>query len=264
MKVRVSHESPLCLLEESRVYNDYDYALVHLFEQEPAYYAFFKASVTMNREVLLDNSIFELGKAFDSKAYVDWICNLNPTYYIVPDVLENHQETVDSFMDFTDAYSGVPGLRIGAVQGKTYQELVDCYKFMADCADYIAMSFDFSYYQTTGRGNTPLERMMTGRQRLIADLIDDGIWCWDKPMHLLGCSLPQEFKYYTNNNIYNIRSVDTSNPIMAGIKRLKYAGNLGLTSKPQGLLANHLNVQLDPDQQSLINYNIKSFRSIID
>ena len=29
----VSHESPLCLLEKSRTYNDYSYALVHLFEK---------------------------------------------------------------------------------------------------------------------------------------------------------------------------------------------------------------------------------------
>ena len=148
----------LCLLDASRRYNDYDYALVHLFEKHPEYFAFFKSSVAMNREVLLDNSIFELGKAFDSKAYVDWICNLLPTYYIVPDVLENHRATIDSFMDFTEAYSSVPGLKIGAVQGKTYQELVDCYKFMADGADYIAMSFDFSYYQITGRGNTQIGR----------------------------------------------------------------------------------------------------------
>ena len=53
----VSHESPISMLDESRNYNDYDYALVHLFEKEPEYYNFFKVSKTLGREVLLDNSI---------------------------------------------------------------------------------------------------------------------------------------------------------------------------------------------------------------
>ena len=263
MKIQVSHESPLCLLDQSREYNDYCYALVHLFERYPQYYSHFRSSVLANRQVLLDNSIFELGTAFDSKSFVEWINMLEPTYYIVPDVLEDYKATVDNFMNFTEEYTNLPGLKIGAVQGKTYNEIANCYAFMADAADYIAISFDFSYYQTTGKGYTPLERMMHGRRRLIQTLIDDNIWCWDKPVHLLGCSLPQEFKFYVQQNIYNIRSVDTSNPIMAGIKGMRYASDLGLNSKPKGLLAEHLEVTLDADQINLINYNIGAFKSIV-
>ena len=263
MNILVSHESPLCLLDESRNYNDICYALVHLFEKYPAYYAHFRSSVLMNREVLLDNSIFELGKAFESTKFVDWIHKLEPSYYIVPDALEQSAETIESYMNFTETYSNLPGLKIGVAQGKTYSEITECYKFMSDCADYIAISFDYSYYQATGRGNTNLERMMTGRQRLIASMIDDGIWRWDKPVHLLGCSLPQEFRYYVNNNIYNIRSLDTSNPVMAGIKKMRYAGDLGMTSKPRGLLAEHLDVELDTDQLNLVKYNLNSFKKII-
>lgn len=263
MNVLVSHESPLCLLDESRKYNDICYALVHLFEKYPSYYTHFRSSVLMNREVLLDNSIFELGTAFDSAKFVTWISRLEPSYYIVPDALENSATTVENFIDFTETYSDLPGLKIGVAQGKTYGEITDCYKFMADYADYVAISFDYSYYQTTGRGNSNLERMTTGRQRLIASMIDDGIWRWDKPVHLLGCSLPQEFKYYVSNNIHNIRSVDTSNPVMSGIKGLKYAGDLGLSVKPKGLLADHLEIELDNDELNLIRYNINSFKKII-
>jgi len=264
MSILVSHESPLCLLEESRSYNSYCYALVHLFEKYPAYYAHFRSSVLMNREVLLDNSIFELGKAFDSKLFADWISKLEPSYYIVPDALEQCEETMHNFIDFTETYTDLPGLKIGVVQGKTYNELADCYKFMVDCADYIAISFDYSYYQMTGKGNSKLERMMTGRQRLVSTLIDDNIWCWNKPVHLLGCSLPQEFKLYTRQHVRNIRSLDTSNPIMAGIKGMRYAGDLGLNHKPTGLLADNLDIELTDDQRTLIDYNIKSFKQIIN
>lgn len=263
MLIKASHESPLTILEDSLLYNDFDYALVHLFEKYPEYYNFFKRSLLNNREVLLDNSIFELGTAFDSEKFVYWINKLKPTYYIIPDVLEQSDATMHGYMDFTDKYTDLPGLKIGAVQGKTYQEISDCYKFMADCADYVAISFDFSYYQTTGLGSTPHERMMHGRQQLIRDLISDGFWRWEKPVHLLGCSLPQEFKYYKANNIYNIRSVDTSNPVMAGVNGLMYSGDLGLKVKPKGLLADNLEIELSEDQKSLINYNVKAFKQII-
>jgi hypothetical protein len=55
--MKVSHESPLSLLATSRQYNDYDYALVHLFEELPDYYKFFKESLEQGRHVILDNSV---------------------------------------------------------------------------------------------------------------------------------------------------------------------------------------------------------------
>ncbi len=123
----VSHETPVSFLETSRRYNDYDYALVHLFETNPEYYSFFKASKTLGREVLLDNSIFELGEAFDTKKFVKYVKELEPTYYVVPDVLENSQATMSSFHKFDLEYRELSGIKIGVVQSKTYQDIVDCY-----------------------------------------------------------------------------------------------------------------------------------------
>ena len=262
-KILVSHESPISLLDRSKQYNDYDYCLVHLIDKYPDYANFFKRSIMNNREVLLDNSIFELGTAFEPKEYAKKVEWLNPTYYILPDVLENSIETQSSFRVFATIYNNLPGLKIGAVQGKTYKEISECYKFMSDNADYIAISFDFSYYQTIGAGNTKFERYVDGRQQLIKNLIDRGIWNWSKPHHLLGCSLPQEFKYYVQNNIHNIRSCDTSNPVMAGITGLQYAGDLGLQIKPVGLLADNINKDLSIDQLQLIQYNVNAFKSIL-
>jgi len=68
----VSHESPISILDKSRTYNNYDYALVHLFETHPEYYKFFKNSIKMGREVLLDNSIFELGESFNPEKFAKY------------------------------------------------------------------------------------------------------------------------------------------------------------------------------------------------
>lgn len=43
----VSHEVPLSLLEKSRSFNDYDYALVHLLEIYPAYKQFYIVITTI-------------------------------------------------------------------------------------------------------------------------------------------------------------------------------------------------------------------------
>jgi hypothetical protein len=166
----VSHETPISLLSNSRIYNDYDYALVHLFDTHPAYYEFFEQSLNLGREVLLDNSIFELKEAFEPERYAEYVEKLKPTYYIIPDVLEDSEATIESYIKFDAKYSGLPGLRIGAVQGKTYQDIVNCYRFMSENADYIAISFDFSWYQQIGvdfrcadTTNSKLQKMCDGR-----------------------------------------------------------------------------------------------------
>ena len=267
----VSHESPIAILEESKSYNDYDYALVHLFETYPEYYNFFKCSLAAGREVLLDNSIFELGESFDPKKYIKYITELNPTFYIVPDVLENAQATMSSWnkfflnfkVDLEDRTS------IGVVQGNTYQELVECYKFMADNADYIAISFDYSWYNKIAYSKRPgrlghLDRWCAGRPHLIQRLVDDGIWDNTKPHHLLGASLAREFKTYIPvASELNIRSLDTSNPVVAGLLGHRYMANQGLNHKPSQMLADMIATQPDLDQMDDIIFNTKQFKNII-
>jgi len=263
----ISHESPISLLKRSRIYNDYDYALVHLFEQSEEYYSFFRSSVLQLREVLLDNSIFELKKAFDPTKYADWIVKLQPTFYIMPDALECVDTTIlkyESFRDNFARYLPKNILRIGVVQGKTYNDLVDCYRFMSKNADYIAITFDLSFYETSSYGSNKYELFKNGRINLIRNLIADNIWDWNKPHHLLGCSLPIEFKWYRENKITNIRSCDTSNPVMAGINKIKYSGDLGINEKPKGLLADNLHAHLESEAIDLIEYNINCFRKIVN
>lgn len=267
MKLLVSHESPINLLCHSLDYNDYQYCLVHLMETNEQYREWFlNVNARTGAEVLLDNSIFELREAFDSTKYAEWVKKINPNYYIIPDVLEDTHGTIKKWNEFNSIYANdkITGPeKIGVVQGKTWNDLVVCYKFMSTNADYIAISFDYSYYTITGVGDTNLQLWCSGRQRFIQQLIDEGIWNWDKPHHLLGCSLAKEFKYYVNNNIYNIRSCDTSNPIVAALQGLQYNGDFGLKIKPSTLLADLINAKVDDDTIELAYYNTSQFKRII-
>jgi len=267
--MKVSHESPISILAASKKYNDFDYALVHLFEQYPEYHNYFKAArLAYDREVLLDNSIFELGKSFDSAKFLEAAIDLKPNMFIVPDVLEDSSATIDSFKTWQDGkIDAVKDVcltkSIGAVQGKNWHELKECYKFMADNADMIAISFDFSYYQIIGEGKTHLEKWCTGRQRFINDLINTGAWNWNKPHHLLGCSLAKEFRHYVDRNIWNIVSCDTSNPVVAAIHGLKYDADYGLQNKPSTKLADLIEHVFTDDQLALLEYNTTMFKRII-
>jgi len=268
MLMKVSHESPVSILDLSKEYNDFDYCLVHLLDQYPLYKDFFKSARQIyNREVLLDNSIFELGKAFDGHEFWVKAKEIMPNMFIVPDVLEDTKGTIESFKAFEESTSDIKSSfltkAIGAVQGKNWHELRECYKFMADNADMIAISFDFSYYQVTGEGTTHLEKWCSGRQRFILDLINTGVWNWSKPHHLLGCSLAKEFRYYVDRDIHNIVSCDTSNPVVAAIHGLKYDADYGLQSKPSTKLADLIEHNFTDDQLELVKYNTTMFKKII-
>ena len=267
MKLLVSHESPIQLLEESLNYNDYQYCLVHLMEENEQYREWFlNVKTRFGQDVLLDNSIFELGEAFDPQKYAYWLTKINPNFYIVPDVLEDANGTMEKWNEWEMSWKPADStaLTIGVVQGKTWQELTDCYKWMSTEADYIAISFDYSYYQYTGLGDTKLEKWCSGRQRFIQQLIDEGIWNWNKPHHLLGCSLAKEFRYYVDKNITNIRSCDTSNPVVAALHGLEYNSDQGLTTKPSTMLCDLINADVDEDIRELTKYNTTMFKHILN
>jgi hypothetical protein len=259
--MRVSHECPLALLSESRTFNDYDYALVHLFEKHLDYYNFFLESLKQGREVILDNSIFELGEAFDFDKYADWILKLKPTYYIIPDVLEDYKRTKGNLHKWLYKYSTLPGKKIAVVQGKHLSELTD-YTYYLDnhsAVDVIAISFDYSFYEKSCKNVNKLFSWMEGRRRLIDHLILKGA-IKNKPVHLLGCSVPQEFMWYSNKEVYGcIKSVDTSNPIVHGLYNIKY-GDRGLEIKKSTKLCDLISSEIDNGQRECIDYNILKFK----
>jgi len=258
----VSHESPLALLEESRGYNDYDYCLVHLLSEYPEYLKFFLESKKLGRRILLDNSIFELGTAFDPWEFAKWIEKIEPDEYVVPDVFDNSILTMTNFDMWDVHFPNIKGNKIGVVQGSTYQEMVNCYEYMAEHADKIAINFASAYFKltglATGRNATVWARIMNGRQKFISSLRDDGIWYYEKPHHLLGCTLPQEFRSYSN---LNIESIDTSNPVGAGMHNLRY-NDYGLDDKLPHKLAEIIEQDVTEENRSNIMFNIKRFREI--
>lgn len=258
---QISHEVPLALLELSRSFNDYEYCLVHLFEKHPQYYEFYKKSVALGRRVILDNSIFELGTAFDADKFAEWIVKLQPTEYIVPDVLENTEGTIENFKKWKAKYSDLPGKKIGVVQGKNFCDLSVCYNYMYQNADKLAISFDYSYYLEIGEGENKWAKFADGRRKCLQWLNECGLLRFSKPHHLLGCALPQELK---SDLLYKrFDTVDTSNPVIHGIKNVLYSLN-GLTEKNPIKMVEVFEDSFNLTQIGCIEYNVEMFRRFVN
>ncbi len=260
--IKIAHESPKEVFEEVQKLTDYDYALVHLFEEDEAYLNQFKRARDKGREIILDNSIFELEEAFDAAKFDKWVKDFRPSWYIVPDALEDATKTCDQMEDWNNKGLGYEGSgKIGVVQGKTYDEIVDCYNYMNKSADVdmIAISFDYSYYSTSVPHANKYVSWMLGRVKLLGDLLKDGVINKHKPHHLLGCGLPQEFSFYKHSDYDWIYSLDTSNPVVHGIKGITY-GSDGLWSKERQKLFELINSDIDMKQLGTIKNNIQKFK----
>ena len=242
-------------------YTDYDYALVHLFEKSDEYFNFFVEALKKGRYVMLDNSIFELGVAFDAERFAFWCDALRPDAFIIPDALEDMHKTISSCEDWFNDYGDMVGESVGVVQGKNLQELKECYSYMSERVDKIAISFDYSYYTD----KYPLEKSvwhawMRGRHHLLHELESNNLINKDKPHHLLGCGLPQEFAVY--QHIPWIDTIDTSNPVAHGMHGIRYQRQAlfdiwGLDKKHPTKMCDMINDSVDNIADVL--YNIEKF-----
>lgn len=242
----ISHEVPPNILSESLKFNDYDYALVHLFEKYPDYLKFYEKSLKSGRIVYLDNSLFELKKAFDHKKFKIWcdkLADINEEnfYYIAPDSFYNTEVTIENFKKFN-----ARGKKIGVVQFKNFDGVLRCLDAMRSEAAVIA--FPSTQYNTTN-----LEVSMNLRISLMHKLKNLGLLEGLK-IHLLGCNLPQEFKHYTD--IPEIFSVDTSNPIIHGLLNIPYTSS-GLSTKSKLGIESFFNIK---ESNATMKFNVMMFR----
>lgn len=262
--MKIAHECPISIFSLVESLTDYDYCLAHLFDENTLYRNQFYKSKDKGREIILDNSIFELGTAFDSNKYHNIINDLQPDWYIIPDVLEDCSGTIQSMdnwmLDFGD-YVPTTIKKIGVVQGKNYEELCQCYRHLVDKGcDKIGISFDYSYYENLyPQESNRFVSWMKGRRDFILKLVSEDFYNYEIPLHLLGCSLPQEFSFYKNFSF--IDSLDTSNPVVWGISKTPYPLDLeDVDTKITQKLFTMIDMKVDYSSKTIIESNIRKFR----
>jgi hypothetical protein len=286
----IAHEAPLCLMPVVRPLTDYDYCLVHLLEESQDYLNFFEESKLQDRRIIMDCSLFELGEAYHSDRYYEWLLKIDPDEYIVPDVWQDTNKNIESYQEFTSKYdlSKLSGKKIGVLQGKSYEDFEKCYKFLDPITDKIAISFGYDYYWNNFSGELKdvlenLGRQVTeeelvdsniieeelkplsyclGRITLIEKLLKNKVINTSKPHHLLGCGLPTEFSHYKQSleEFSFLESLDTSHPIIAGFFNRSYQKDSSLTTKIKTKMVEIFEEKVEPHQYLTILNNIRIFR----
>lgn len=259
--IKTFHEAPKSVFNYVQARTDGDYALVHLYDTDKDYRKLFKQAVEKGREVILDNSIFELGHSFDMEEYYKHIKDLSPEWYIIPDVLEDTGSTMSKAAKWDTLYRDkLESKCIGVIQGQNLNELIDSYEHFDQIlnVDMIAVSFDYSYYTQNITHPNKYVQYMLGRIKLMGDLLTEGVLNTSKKHHLLGNSLPLEGKFYSQYSF--LHSVDTSNPCVHTIYNIPYEKNIGLYTKESQKLHELIDYPFDKIDTNLLQYNIKEFR----
>ena len=256
--MRVSHEVPIAYLEASLDFNQYDYLLPHLYDEYEGYREFF--NINKDRYVIMDNSLHELGVPYSKGRMISIIEDIKPNEFIVPDAWEDAVTSMRQAKEwsFIELPEGVE--KVAVVQGKSLHDVIKCYqtyKFLG--YKKIAFSYGASYYNDIfPHPNKDIGKAL-GRQLVISKMIDMGLIGNSDRIHLLGCSLPQEFLYY--NDVKQIDTIDTSNPIMAAFDGDFYQ-NWGLNHKPKTKIDEVINSEFDSDIFNTIKHNTTFFKYI--
>lgn len=265
--MKIAHECMNEIFPAIQMMTDYDYCLVHLMDENAQYRKNFEQAARMNREIILDNSIFELGEAYDEERYIYWVANLKPTYTIIPDVLNSYEGTVDRLNEWFEKYPNTAQFTkpIAVVQGSNEDEALACFDQLQndERVSKIGISFDSASHLTAPGKISSDEKMhfhMRGRIEFLNKVTQNGQKVLNKPLHLLGCSLPQEMKYYKHYLPGVIDSVDTSSPIIHGYFGIRY-NEFGLASKHPTKLFTLIDEPVTVDQLTLMASNIHAFRS---
>ena len=262
-KIKVSHEVPPVLLSLSKHFNDYDYLLPHLMDENEAYRDYFLLAKHNGRYIVMDNSLHELGQAYDTDRLLYWVNEIKPDEFIIPDVWEDYEKSVKNARRWINIKLPEGVTKVAVVQAKTLHEAFECYKEYKKLGyKKIAFSYGASYYNDICPHSNKFLGKALGRIYTITTLYEAGVINKEDRVHLLGCAVPQEFSYYSDMPF--IESIDTSNPIMAGLEGTTYQ-EYGLLKKPKLAIDETMKYTRDNIDGSLIDtifLNTEKFKTL--
>jgi hypothetical protein len=258
---KVSHELPINMLDKSFEINDYEYCLPHLLDQNETYRKHFEDAKESGSYIIMDNSLHELGEAYDSKRLLHWINHLEPNEFIVPDVWQDKTATLVNAKQWMSIELPENTTKVAVVQAQSYHEAFECYNILKmQGYQKIAFSYGADWYAEEFPHPNPLVGKMMGRIMMISKMYKSGLIGKSDRVHLLGCALPQEFGYYADFPF--IESIDTSNPIIHGLQGVKY-NSLGLLNK-ESIKIDKIKKEINTDVLYDINHNLIRFKKFIE
>ena len=259
---KISHELPMNMLSRSYDINDYEYCLPHLLDKSEVYKNHFIKAKKDGRYIIMDNSLHELGKAYDTDRLLHWVREIEPNEFIVPDVWQDKTATLVNAKQWISINLPKNTTKVAVVQAQNYHEALECYSILQTQGyKKIAFSYGADWYAKEFPHPNPLVGKMMGRIMTISKMYKLNIINKSDRVHLLGCALPQEFRYYKDFPF--IESIDTSNPIIHGLEGIKYSSN-GLYTKSSTKIDQVNIIPLTQEILYTINHNLTQFKKYLN
>jgi hypothetical protein len=229
-------------------------------EEDETYHNFFLKCKEDGVEIYLDNSLHELGSSVSDEILIKWVNILEPTTFFVPDVWEDMTGSIVNARRWSTIKVPEKTTKVAVVQAKSLHEAYLCVQTYKDLGyKKIAFSYGAQYYHDLAPHPDKNFGKAIGRFIVLSQMYEDKLLSPSDRVHLLGTASPIEFGLY--KNIKCIESIDTSNPIMAGIEKRIYS-SLGISPKPVANMNKYQNVNIDSIETELIEYNVRKFREI--
>lgn len=230
---------------------DYDFVLHHLLDN-PAYRNWYKASPRMK---ILDNSAYEYfirGEELDVEHFIECIEDLQPNYYLLPDVLMDKEKTMEMVKNWPGTTVGVG---IPVLQGNSIEDFRECLSLYKSLGyNYIAIPFHnrFLWEMTADHvmaGAPDDLRYAVGRRLLLEKMREDleGL-----SVHLLGTHHPMEFTELPRF----VKTIDTAYAVKQGVS------GRGLLERKAHVLIDEVG-QLTSQQLWKIQSNVQEFIQMV-
>lgn len=240
----ITHEFPLQFYLDGTAerLTDYDYCLAHRYLSNEEYRSYMKNQVSIGRIVYLDNSLYELGKAWNVEEYVDIIKDLNPSYYMLPDMFRDFEGNIESQVRFYNKYFDLNSKPIviphaNSLSNPADNLMLSIHRLRKSINPYVMIAIPFADYSFENPDNSkgyfteedipyiPLRQAYN--RKLFLEYHCEELLC--NQIHLLGCKSLAEFDLWSNDfNKKNIVSLDTSHPVAMSLEDKGLTYNKGL------------------------------------
>ena len=247
---KIAVEYPTKYLDRDTL-TDINFVLYHLLNR-PEYAEWAKKKGKMT---ILDNSAYELhmrGMEFNMEEFVKCINEINPDYFIIPDVLMDMDSTLENLLNFPAINTNSKAIAV--LQGNSPEELLKCLGVYKQYnIDYVAIPFHNSFFRDMGfeLGEKDTDRVYAaGRRKFLHDHKDkfEGL-----KVHLLGTHHPEEFKDLPRF----VESIDTA----YAVKKAIVLSDLLSPGKPDILIDDIR--ELSDSQLEKIHNNVEQFISLV-
>ncbi len=262
--MKISHETPLQLLNESLSFNDYQYILPTFYNRHKKYKDFMlNYRKQKNSFIILDNGLFE-GDNLTNAELLVLIYEIKPNIFIVPDEWNDKNKTLVNakswFLNFKSKLPKETQL-MAVLQGNTIGELIECYQTLIDIGyKHIAFNHSSEAYFDQFPNKSKLLAQSEGRKYLIDTLIKNKVINNKYYHHLLGASTWYEFGLYNEDKYKFIESCDTSAPIINGALKVLFDDKP--YEKPKQKLEVFMEMSFNNEQIQYIKENIEIFREL--